>query len=88
MIGFVEVNKKTRNTQIHLLQKYCKHSDWIFLISLVLVASVVIVLYIIKVHRETVQNVPFNPKTWFDEMIRTVQKLESDQLLSSSIFMK
>lgn len=78
-LGFTEVYSK------HEIGEYftyteCAYFDWIFIILLGGVMIVLLILYIFAVVniRKGVQiTVPYKSKTWFDEMIRWVQVLES-----------
>lgn len=73
----------TYETAEYFTYTECAFFDWIFIIPLLVVVLIVALLYIIelaKLRRGLQINVPYSSKTWFDEMIRRLQRLESRNL--------
>lgn len=85
-IGLSEVYN-THEMGEYFIYTECGYFDWKFIIPLAGVMVVLIILYIVAMvnMRKRVQiTVPYNSKTWFDEMIKRVQVLESENSSDSN----
>lgn len=74
----------THETGPYFTYTECAYFDWTFILPLAGVSSVLSTLYIvgeIKTRSEARLTVPFNLKTWFDEMMRPMKKLERGRLI-------
>lgn len=87
-IGFSQMYNKSEIGEYMTYTK-CAYFDWKYIVPLSAVMLVLMTLYvigilIISIRKGTVQTVPYDSKTWFDEMSRLLQNSESDENISGS----
>lgn len=87
-IGFSEMYNESEIAE-YFTYTACAYFDWKFIIPLGAVMLVLVTLYIIalltvSIQGGKVQTIPFDSKTWFDEMIRRMQTLDSEEALDGS----
>lgn len=78
----------THETNEYFTYTECAYFDWICILPLVGVFSLLMILYIvgeIKTRTGARLNVPFNSKTWFEEMIRRMQRQEPGRLFRGQL---